>query len=87
MSMFLIFTPLVKGILIYPFDWQSTTISDDVAKEAINFIRNAISRGDVGDLSNRTFVSPDSLAEKQRLAFEIVLRHSAEYEILSLIHI
>jgi len=63
------------------FDWQGTTISDDVAEEAINFIRNAISRGDVGDLSNRTFVSPDSLAEKQRLAFEIVLRHSAEYGI------
>ena len=47
------------------FDWKGTTIYDDVAEEAINFIRNAISRGDVGDLSSRTFVSPDSLAKKQ----------------------
>ena len=63
------------------FDWKSTTISDDVVEEAINFIRNGLSRGDIVDLSNRTFASLDSLAEKQRLAFEIVLRHFAEYEI------
>ena len=46
------------------FDWKGTTISDDVAEEAINFIKDAISRGDIFDLSNRTFASPDSLAEK-----------------------
>jgi hypothetical protein len=27
------------------FDWDKTTISNDVAEEAINFIRNAKSRG------------------------------------------
>lgn len=63
------------------FDWQDTTISDDVAEEAIDFIRNEISRGDIGDLSNRIFSSLDSVAEKQQLSFEIVLRHFAEYEI------
>ena len=63
------------------FDRESTSISDDVVEEAINFIRNAKSRGGIVDLSNRTFASSDSLLEKQWLAFEIFLRHFTEYEI------
>lgn len=63
------------------FDWESTTISDDVAEEAINFIRNVKSAGDIVELSNRTFASPNSLSEKRRLALEIILRHFVEYEI------
>ena len=63
------------------FDSESTTISDDVAEEAINFIRNEKSRGDIVEISNRTFASPDSLLEKEQLAFEIFLRHFVEYEI------
>ena len=47
------------------FDWESATIFDDVAEEAINFIRNAKPTGCIVDLSNRTFASPDSLSEKQ----------------------
>ena len=68
------------------FDWESTTIPDDVVEEAIHFIRNAKSMGDIVDLSNKTFSSPDSLSEKQRLPFEIVLRHFVEYEIREALH-
>ena len=64
------------------FDWESTTISDDVAEEAINLIRNAKSRGHIVGLSNKKFASPDSLLEKQRISFEIVLSNFADYEIL-----
>ena len=46
-------------------DWESTTIFNDVVEEATNFITNAKSVGDIVDLSNRTFASPDSLSKKQ----------------------
>ena len=63
------------------FDWESINISDDLAEEATNFIRNAKSVGDIVNLPNRTFESPDSLSETKRLSFGIVLGHFAEYEI------
>lgn len=47
------------------FDWESTTISDDVTKEAINFIRNGKLVGDIVDLSNKIFASTDSLSAEQ----------------------
>ena len=55
-------------------------VSNDVAKEAIHFIKIAKSRGDIIENSLSTIPEPTSLSEKQRLAFEIILRHSVEYE-------
>jgi hypothetical protein len=44
-----------------------TTISNDVAEEAIDFIRNSQSRGVVVENSLRTFASPDSLSKNNDL--------------------
>jgi len=48
---------------------KSTTVYVDVVEEAINFIGNAKSRGDIVNLSNRTFSSPDSLSEEKKTTF------------------
>jgi hypothetical protein len=49
-------------------------------EEAIYFIKNAQSRGVIVDNCHTTSASPSFLAEKQRLAFEMILRHSVQYE-------
>jgi DNA replication protein DnaC len=55
-------------------------VSNDVTEEAIYFIKIAKSRGDIVENSLSTIPSPTSLSEKQRQAFEIILRHSVEYK-------
>ena len=55
--------PWSKG-LWYIIWLKGTTSYDGVAEDAINFIRNGKSRGDIVDLPNRTFASLDSLSEK-----------------------
>jgi ATP-dependent DNA helicase PIF1 len=62
------------------FNWDQSMVSNDVAEEAIHFIKIAKSRGDIVENSLSTIPSPTSLSEKQRQAFEIILRHSVEYE-------
>jgi hypothetical protein len=47
------------------FDWEKTTTSNDVAEEAIYFIRSAKSRGVIVENHHPNYVSPSSLAEKQ----------------------
>ena len=47
------------------FDWEKTTISNDVAKEAIYFLRNAQSRGHIVENIHHSSVYPSSLADKQ----------------------
>jgi hypothetical protein len=61
------------------FDWEKTTTSNDVAEEAIYFIRNAKSRGVIVENHHPIYVSPSSLEEKQRVAFDIILQHSNQY--------
>jgi ATP-dependent DNA helicase PIF1 len=61
------------------FEWEQTTVSNEVGEEAISFIRNAQSRGHIIQNVHPTNASPSSLAEKQRVAFDIILQHSIQY--------
>ena len=61
------------------FEWEQTTVSNEVGEEAISFIRNAQSRGHIIQNVHPTNASPSSLAEKQRVSFDIILQHSIQY--------
>jgi hypothetical protein len=47
------------------FEWEQTTVSNDVVGEAIYFIINAQSRGHIIENVHPTSASPSSLIEKQ----------------------